>query len=289
MIHGDAAQIATVDDKAAFAAAAASLGLPVPDTHRVTAREQVATFDFPDATYVLKSIPYDPVQPAGPHPAAVRDTRRDGGLRPVQADRPDTPVDPAGVRRRSGVLHAQHGPRRAACRSTAAAARRRSRSTTRWSTSPRSRRGYEVRRRARADRAVLVRLHRGRGRHAVRDRVQPAHALGDHHVLRPPGPGPCLSGRPAFRRSGRARRQPADVLALPRAVAAVTQPGGACRTPAGHPPRQGGDFRLVATRCRSCWCTTCRSRGCCWGTWCARKGWIRIDFNIGKLVEPAGD
>ena len=61
VIHGDAAQVDTVDDKAAFAAAAAALGLPVPDTHRVTTAEEVASFDFPGPAYVLKSIPYDPV------------------------------------------------------------------------------------------------------------------------------------------------------------------------------------------------------------------------------------
>jgi hypothetical protein len=61
VLHGDAGDIATVDDKAAFAAAAAALGLPVPDTHRVTSAAQVAAFDYPDRPYVLKSIPYDPV------------------------------------------------------------------------------------------------------------------------------------------------------------------------------------------------------------------------------------
>src|SRR4029079_16184294 len=74
VIHGDAAQIATADDKAEFAAAATPLALPAPDTHRVTAPEQVASFDLPEATYVLKSIPYDPVNrldlthlPSPPH------------------------------------------------------------------------------------------------------------------------------------------------------------------------------------------------------------------------------
>ncbi|HEY2220777.1 ATP-grasp enzyme [Actinomycetospora sp.] len=63
VLHGDAEAIATVDDKAAFAAAARSSGLAVPDTHRVTSADDVAEFDFPPGgpAYVLKSIPYDPV------------------------------------------------------------------------------------------------------------------------------------------------------------------------------------------------------------------------------------
>ena len=63
VLHGDAEAIGTVDDKAAFAAAAQSAGLPVPDTHRVTSAAEVEAFAFPadGAPYVLKSIPYDPV------------------------------------------------------------------------------------------------------------------------------------------------------------------------------------------------------------------------------------
>ncbi len=63
VLHGDAEQIGTVDDKAAFAAAARASGLPVPDTHRVTSAAEVEAFDFPadGPPYVLKSIPYDAV------------------------------------------------------------------------------------------------------------------------------------------------------------------------------------------------------------------------------------
>lgn len=63
VIHGDPDEVATVDDKAAFAAVATGLGLPVPDTHRVTSPAEVARFDFAGhpGPYVLKSIPYDPV------------------------------------------------------------------------------------------------------------------------------------------------------------------------------------------------------------------------------------
>ncbi|MCD2196915.1 ATP-grasp enzyme [Actinomycetospora endophytica] len=63
VLHGDAEAIGTVDDKAAFAAAAQAGGLPVPDTHRVTSAAEVEAFDFPPGGpgYVLKSIPYDAV------------------------------------------------------------------------------------------------------------------------------------------------------------------------------------------------------------------------------------
>ncbi|GHE11472.1 hypothetical protein [Klenkia taihuensis] len=59
----DADTVRTLDDKHAFTALAASLGLSVPDTHRITDAQQVLDFDFTRSTrpYVLKSIAYDPV------------------------------------------------------------------------------------------------------------------------------------------------------------------------------------------------------------------------------------
>ncbi|WP_084270410.1 ATP-grasp enzyme [Patulibacter minatonensis] len=64
VVHVDSTTIETLDDKDRFAAAAAGLGLPVPDTHRITDPRQVEAFDFPDdgTRYVLKSIAYDPVR-----------------------------------------------------------------------------------------------------------------------------------------------------------------------------------------------------------------------------------
>ncbi len=63
VVHVDAATIATLDDKASFCAKAAELGLPVPDAHRITDPQQVLDFAFPAGTeYILKSIPYDPVR-----------------------------------------------------------------------------------------------------------------------------------------------------------------------------------------------------------------------------------
>lgn len=64
VIHVDADVICTLDDKDAFAASAEALGLAAPETHRITDPAQVVEFDFdrrPGRRYVLKSIPYDPV------------------------------------------------------------------------------------------------------------------------------------------------------------------------------------------------------------------------------------
>ena len=63
VLHPDPDQVAMLDDKLAFNRAAAALGLPVPDTHRITDPWQVLGFDFDGRPrpYVLKSIAYDPV------------------------------------------------------------------------------------------------------------------------------------------------------------------------------------------------------------------------------------
>jgi predicted ATP-grasp superfamily ATP-dependent carboligase len=63
VLHGDADMVALLDDKYQFTALAASLGLTVPDSRRITDPWQVEAFDFGAAQppYILKSIPYDPV------------------------------------------------------------------------------------------------------------------------------------------------------------------------------------------------------------------------------------
>ena len=63
VLHCDPEVIRTLDDKYEFASTAASLGLSVPDTHRISAAGQVEEFDFSEAdnSYILKSISYDPV------------------------------------------------------------------------------------------------------------------------------------------------------------------------------------------------------------------------------------
>ena len=52
-----------LDDKYEFTTLAAKLGLTVPDGHRMDDPSEVVAFDFDsaDADYILKSIPYDPV------------------------------------------------------------------------------------------------------------------------------------------------------------------------------------------------------------------------------------
>ncbi|ROR93028.1 hypothetical protein EDD33_3933 [Nocardioides aurantiacus] len=63
VVHLDADRLELVDDKFRFARAAAEAGLGVPDTHLVTDAQQVLDHDFSGATrpYILKSIAYDPV------------------------------------------------------------------------------------------------------------------------------------------------------------------------------------------------------------------------------------
>ncbi len=66
VLHPDPATLERLDDKHRFAQTATELGLPVPDAHRITGAAQVLEFDFAAAEhqppYVLKSIAYDPVR-----------------------------------------------------------------------------------------------------------------------------------------------------------------------------------------------------------------------------------
>jgi predicted ATP-grasp superfamily ATP-dependent carboligase len=59
--HFDADTIRMLDDKYAFVEQAQSLSLAVPKSYRITSPEQVLNFDFANekCQYVLKSIPYD--------------------------------------------------------------------------------------------------------------------------------------------------------------------------------------------------------------------------------------
>lgn len=93
VVHGDLDAVRAVDDKHEFATRAAVLGLPVPDTHRVTDPAEVADFDFPATgpSYILKSIPYDPVNRLDltplPQPAAGA-TAAFAATKPISPDRP---------------------------------------------------------------------------------------------------------------------------------------------------------------------------------------------------------
>ena len=64
VLHPDPQTLTTLDDKFAFSTAAQELDLPVPDAHRISDPEQVLSFDFDghDPPYILKSIAYDPIR-----------------------------------------------------------------------------------------------------------------------------------------------------------------------------------------------------------------------------------
>jgi predicted ATP-grasp superfamily ATP-dependent carboligase len=64
VMHFDPEIVQKLDDKYEFSAIAASLGLSVPDSHRITQPQQILDFDFSsrEQKYILKSIPYDSVR-----------------------------------------------------------------------------------------------------------------------------------------------------------------------------------------------------------------------------------
>ncbi|GAA4769821.1 ATP-grasp enzyme [Actinomycetospora chibensis] len=93
VLHPDPEVLRILDDKDRFAEAADTLGLPVPATHRVTAAKQVEDFDF-DAEpgpWILKSVPYDPVARLDlttlPRPTAA-ETEEFARSKPMSADTP---------------------------------------------------------------------------------------------------------------------------------------------------------------------------------------------------------
>jgi hypothetical protein len=62
VVHVDTATVRTLDDKTEFSTTAESLGLRVPDFRRITDAQQVVDFDFPPGrTYILKRLAYNPV------------------------------------------------------------------------------------------------------------------------------------------------------------------------------------------------------------------------------------
>ncbi len=64
VFHFDAEVTKMLDDKFAFSETARSLGLSVPKSFRITHPDQVLNFDFSNETrkYILKSIPYDSIR-----------------------------------------------------------------------------------------------------------------------------------------------------------------------------------------------------------------------------------
>jgi len=62
VIHVDSRMVRNLDDKARFARAATTLGLRVPDSHQITDARQIADFEFPPGrSYILKRVAYNPV------------------------------------------------------------------------------------------------------------------------------------------------------------------------------------------------------------------------------------
>jgi predicted ATP-grasp superfamily ATP-dependent carboligase len=93
VVHIDPDVLGRLDDKYEFSVLAAAAGLPIPDTHLITSPEQVADFDFSgsDRTYILKSIAYDPVARLDlttlPRPSA-EETAQFARGKPISADNP---------------------------------------------------------------------------------------------------------------------------------------------------------------------------------------------------------
>jgi D-alanine-D-alanine ligase-like ATP-grasp enzyme len=62
VVHADPDTVQMLDDKAEFSRTAAAMGLRVPDWRRITDPQQIVDFDFPPGrSYILKRIAYNPV------------------------------------------------------------------------------------------------------------------------------------------------------------------------------------------------------------------------------------
>jgi hypothetical protein len=93
VLHADVDLVELLDDKYRFAAAAAALDLGVPATHLVRQPADVSHFDFATAPgpWVLKNLAYDPVNRLDlthlPRPTAAQ-TARFALSKPITAERP---------------------------------------------------------------------------------------------------------------------------------------------------------------------------------------------------------
>jgi hypothetical protein len=93
VLHEDADMVRKLDDKYEFSRLAASLGLPVPDAHRICSASQVENFDFARAgrPYILKSIPYDPLHRLDLTPLPRPSARQTAAFARSKPIGPDTP------------------------------------------------------------------------------------------------------------------------------------------------------------------------------------------------------
>lgn len=97
VLHLEPDEVELLDDKAAFARRAADLGLSVPETHEVHGVDDVMDFDFASRPrpFILKSIAYDPVHrldltpfPFGPTEQDREAMRRHVAALPISASNP---------------------------------------------------------------------------------------------------------------------------------------------------------------------------------------------------------
>lgn len=62
VVHGPGFMVAKLDDKSEFSRLAGVVGVRVPDCHRITDPRQIEEFDFPEGrSYILKRVAYNPV------------------------------------------------------------------------------------------------------------------------------------------------------------------------------------------------------------------------------------
>ena len=92
VLHAHAHVVSMLDDKASFSKAAAAQGLRVPDWRHITNPQQVQDFDFPDGrSYILKRISYNPVGRLDLPPLSGRTPKRNAALArslPISKDDP---------------------------------------------------------------------------------------------------------------------------------------------------------------------------------------------------------
>ena len=257
-------------------------------------RQQVATSTStrPAAgPYILKSIPYDPVHRLDLTPLPLADAEETAAFARSKPISDDNAVDPAGVRRRAGVLHAQHGARRRRCRCYCCCESSAFQINYEMVDKPEIEAWVrQLRRRARSSPARC---------RSTSSRPPTAASTPSSATRAPTRRSPCSTTTPdvaaAYLDDGvptghAAADEPADVLALPRALAAAATPGDAAERGCGRSLR-GKDaifdwadplpFLHGAPPADP---VAAAAATCVHG-----KDWIRIDFNIGKLVEPAGD
>jgi len=92
VLHGTPESVARLDDKAELAVMVAEAGLPTPDSHRITDPAAVAPLVAGSARrYILKSIPYDPVNRLDltplPRPTA-QETETFARSKPISPEQP---------------------------------------------------------------------------------------------------------------------------------------------------------------------------------------------------------